>query len=399
MFARRTRWDLRPNRLSDLIERLRASGRPLLDLTESNPTRVGLAYPADEIRAALADPGILVYAPDPLGNRRAREAICAHYAAGGLTVDPAHVLLTASSSEAYGWLFKLLCDPGDQVLIPKPSYPLFEFLTTLEEIETVPYALNWDGEWHVDLPSVRSAVCERSRALLVVSPNNPTGNVLKPGERAALEEVCAVRGMPLISDEVFLDYPARDGERLPSVLGGTGPALRFALSGLSKLAGLPQLKLGWIAAAGPAEQVEQALARLEVIADTYLSVNTPVQLALPALLAAGARVRAAIRARLASNRAWLTAHCGADKPFRPLPAEAGWYAILAIPRTMPEEERCMQIAELDGVIVQPGYFFDMPREGFLVLSLLTREEAFRAGMERVIARLSTAPSNTVYEVH
>ena len=387
MFAKRTRWDLKPNRLSDAVSELRRAGRPLLDLTESNPTRAGLSYPGDEIRAALSDPALLTYAPDPMGHRRAREAVSAHYAAAGLTVDPEQIVLTSSTSEGYAWLFKLLADPGDQVLIPKPSYPLFEFLTTLEDVEPLPYALNWDGEWHVDLPSVRMACSDRARALVVVSPNNPTGNVLKGGERAALEEICAPRRMPILSDEVFLEYPSQPGAQLPSVLASDGPALKFALSGLSKLAGLPQLKLGWIAVAGPALEVEQALARLEVIADTYLSVNTPVQVALPALLSAGARVRAAIQTRVSGNRAWLAAHCRPDDPFHPLPAEAGWYTLLAIPRTMPEEARAIQLAREDGVLVQPGYFFDMPREGFLVVSLLTREEAFRPGMERVLARL------------
>lgn len=387
MFARRTRWDLKPNRLSDAVERLRAEGRPLLDLTESNPTRAGLAYPGDEIRAALSDPALLSYAPDPMGNPRAREAIAAHYAASGIQIDPDRIVLTASTSEAYAWLFKLLADPGDQVLIPKPSYPLFEFLTSLEDVEALPYALAWDGEWHVDMPSVRMACSKATRALVAVSPNNPTGNVLKADERAALEELCATRGFPLISDEVFLDYPAHAGTSLRSVLSGDGPALRFALSGLSKLAGLPQLKLGWIAVAGPEQQSEEALARLEVIADTYLSVNTPAQVALPALLQAGARVRQAIQARVAANRAWLDAHCAPSDPFRALPAEAGWYAILSTPRTMPEEERVIDLARRDGVLLQPGYYFDMPREGFLVVSLLTREEAFRAGMERVLERL------------
>lgn len=387
MFARRTRWDLKPNRLSDAIERLRADGRSLVDLTESNPTRAGLPYPIDDIRAALSDPSIGTYAPDPMGQVRAREAVAAHYAAQGVEIDPSHILLTASSSESYAWLFKLLCDPGDRVLIPKPSYPLFDFLTSLEDVETVPYALSWDGEWHVDMPSVRTALDERTRALLVVSPNNPTGNVITRPEREALDALCAERRIPIISDEVFLEYPAREGQRLRSILSGSGPSLRFALSGLSKLAGLPQLKLGWIAAAGPPALVEDALARLAVIADTYLSVNTPVQVALPQLLACGARVRAAIQSRVHANRAWLAARCGADDPFRPLAAEAGWYAILSIPRTMPEEDRCIELAEKDGVIVQPGYYFDMPREGFLVLSLLTREEAFRAGAERVLARL------------
>lgn len=387
MFAKRTRWDLRPNRLSDAVEKLRAEGRPLLDLTESNPTRAGLPYPGLEVREALADPLIMQYAPDPMGLRGARDAVADHYRANGIEIDPDRIVLTASTSEAYAWLFKLCTDAGDQVLIPKPSYPLFEFLTTLEDVETVPYSLNWDGEWHVDMPSVRLACCERTRAIVAVSPNNPTGNVLKSAERIALEEICAQRAMPLIVDEVFLDYPAKPGPSLPSVLSSDGPALKFALSGLSKLAGLPQLKLGWIAVAGPARLADEALARLAVIADTYLSVNTPVQVALPMLLDVGASIRAAIQVRVAANRAWLEAHCQSDDPFRVLACEAGWYAILSIPRTVPEEERVIDLARQDGVLVQPGYYFDMPREGHLVVSLLTREEAFRAGMSRVLDRL------------
>ena len=369
------------------MERLRAGGAALIDLTESNPTRAGLAYPADEIRAALADPRALEYAPDARGMASARAAVAGYYAEAGVAVDAERIVLTASSSEAYGWLFKLLCDPGDQVLIPKPSYPLFDFLTALEEVGTVPYPLRWDGEWHVDLPAFRAALTERTRAVLVVSPNNPTGNALQPIERAALEQVCAERGIPLIADEVFLDYPARPGARLASVLEGEGPALRFALNGLSKAAGLPQLKLGWIAVAGPPALVSDALARLEVIADTYLSVNTPVQLALPRLFGAATSIRAAILSRVRANRAWLAGEVRATDPVRLLACEAGWYAILTVPRTLSDQERALELVEKDGVLIQPGYFFDMPGEGFLVLSLLTKEDAFREGAARILARV------------
>jgi alanine-synthesizing transaminase len=383
VFSRRTRWNLAPNRQADLAARLRAAGEPLLDLTESNPTRAGIAYPEREILDALADPRALAYAPDPRGAASAREALGAY-----LKLDPARLVLTASTSEAYGWLFKLLCDPGDEVLAPRPSYPLFDDLTVLEEVALVPYRLRYDGAWHVDMPTVREAITERTRAILAVTPNNPTGNALEPGERDALLEICAERGLALIADEVFLEYPARPGEKMESVLAREAPALTFALSGLSKLAGLPQLKLGWIAAGGPEEAVRSALARLEVIADTYLSVNTPVQMALPKLLELAPRVRDAILARVRANRAWLASRCGGEVPYHVLPAAAGWYAILAVPRTRTDEEWAVEVLERDRVLVQPGWFFDMPGDGWLVVSLLPEEPVFRAGIERVLARVS-----------
>lgn len=376
------------NPLSTLAAELRARGEPVLDLTESNPTRAGLSYPADEILAALANRAALTYAPDPRGLASAREALAAHLTERGLAVDADRLVLTASTSEGYGWLFKLLCDPGDEVLAPRPSYPLFDDLTVLEEVALVPYRLRWDGTWHVDMPTVREAATERTRAILAVTPNNPTGNVLTRRERDDLLEVCARLELALIADEVFLDYAARPDERLESVLSRAAPALTFALSGLSKMAGLPQLKLGWIAVGGPEPAARGALARLEVIADTYLSVNTPVQVALPELLALAPRVRAAVSARVRANRASLTSRCGGDVPYHVLPAQAGWYAILAVPRTRSDEEWALALLEQDRVLLQPGWFFDMPGDGWLVVSLLPEETVFQEAVERVLARLS-----------
>jgi alanine-synthesizing transaminase len=274
MFSARTAWDLTPNRLALLLEERRA-GREVLDLTETNPTRAGFVAPPD-LLALLADPAALRYDPQPAGLPAARAAVAADFARRGVAVAPEHVVLTASSSEAYALLFKLLADPGDQVLVPQPSYPLFDYLARLESVEAAPYALAYDGEWHLPLPAVEAALTERTRAVVVVSPNNPTGSFLKREEAAGLAALCARRGLALIADEVFADYPLREDPRRAPSLAAEAAALSFALGGLSKSCALPQLKLGWIAVGGEAALREAALARLEVVADTYLSVGTPV---------------------------------------------------------------------------------------------------------------------------
>jgi alanine-synthesizing transaminase len=377
------------NRLGEVLDQRRLAGLEVLDLTESNPTRCGFAYPEDQICRALSDPAVLRYSPEPLGLESARVAVSAYYRDRGIVVPTERIILTASTSEAYSFLFKLLADPDDAVLIPTPSYPLFDFLTVLESVQVVPYDLRWDGEWHVDIASVRAAVTSRTRAILVVNPNNPTGNFLKAEELASLEAVCRAHELALISDEVFSDYGTPAATGLHSVLENS-QVLSFAMSGLSKLAGLPQLKAGWIAVGGPPDQVRAALDRLEVIADTYLSVNTPVQVALPTLLSGMGAVQGQIQERVLSNRAWLESCCGADRPFTLLRAEAGWYAILEIPRIRSEEEWTLTLLEEDGVLVQPGYFFEMANDGYLVLSLLPRPEVFRTGVERLVKRLLTS---------
>jgi len=410
MFSRRTQWNLQANELSRLLSRKRQEGVDLLDLTESNPTRCGLDYPASEILSALSDSRSVVYEPEALGLSSARQAVSLYYRERGLNVDPSRIVLTASTSEAYSFLFKLLADPGDRVLIPKPSYPLFDFLTGLESVEVKSYYLTWNGRWQFDFESIHRAIDSRTRAILVVNPNNPTGNYLSSEDRLRLLEICSAKDMALISDEVFLDYDQRDdrpdgmGER--SALGacqafvrhGSSPdvgarpcpddgALTFSLSGLSKMAGLPQLKLGWIAVGGPASDVAQALDRLEVIADTFLSVNTPVQVALPRLFGAMEPVRRRIRLRVNKHALWLSERCR-GQAVRVLPTEAGWYSILEVPRILSEEEWVLTLLREDDLVVHPGYFFDMPREAFLVISLLLETDRFQKGIERLQSRIA-----------
>jgi len=380
-FSSRSGVDLTPNPLAAALARF--GDRPLLDLTLSNPTRASIPYDGDAILSALARPGALVYEPAPFGLASAREAVAQDLSAHGPRVDPARVVLTASTSEAYAFLFKLLCDPGDEVLVPRPSYPLFEHLARLESVEAVPYRLAYDGAWHVDLPSVRAAISERTRAVVTVSPNNPTGSYLKTSE---LAEVAAL-GLPIVSDEVFARYPLRtDPARARSALEAD-QALVFALGGLSKLAALPQAKLAWMAVCGERARVEAALARLEVIADAFLSVAGPVQHALPALLTSRAVAEEAIRERTIRNVAWL-ASAVAGSAVSLLDAEGGWYATLRLPRTRDEQAWALAFLEQDGVHVHPGHFFDFDDEAYVVVSLLTPEATLREASQRILARVA-----------
>jgi aspartate/methionine/tyrosine aminotransferase len=385
MFSTRTPGDMTPNPLSAAIARKRAAGSRLLDLTESNPTRAGIDYPAERILSSLAAPGALVYEPDPRGLALAREAVAGYYAARGVAVDPGRVLLTASTSEAYALLFKVLADPRDEVLVPMPSYPLFEHLARVEAVEPVPYPLGFDGAWHVDAAEVRARVTPRTRAVVVVSPNNPTGSALTRDDLAALVEVCADANVALVCDEVFADYVVREDPRLVRSVAETSGALVFALSGLSKVAALPQLKLGWIAANGPPGMLDEALSRLEFAADLFLSVASPVQHALPELLALAPEVSARVRERVAANRAWLESQACGESACRVMPSDGGWYAVVRVPRVVPEERMVVDLVERDDVVVHPGYFFDFAREGLLVVSLLPRPEAFRDGASRILA--------------
>ena len=379
MSSNRLRWEQDENALSLALSRRLAQGLPVLDLTETNPTRVGLAYEEARIVAALADPRALRYQPDPRGLASARAAIARYFAeAHGAAIDPARILLTASTSEAYALLFKLLCDPGDSVLVPQPSYPLFAYLTALEGVSAAPYPLAWDGEWHIDLPALAAAFAgqPRARALLVVSPGNPTGAFLKQEERARVAALCARHGCALIADEVFADY-GTDGlsaARRVRTVAAHDEVLAFSLSGLSKACGLPQLKLGWCVASGPRVEVERALLRLELIADTYLSVSTPVQLAAEALLETRRSFQPQLLARLAQNRSALARARGASARWDPLRSEGGWSAILSVPRERSEDAWALALLDR-GVLVHPGYFFDLPGS-HLVVSLLPPEDAF-----------------------
>lgn len=400
MFSNRIPWPHRENRLTEALGRRRAAGKPVLDLTESNPTRVGLAAPASEIAAALsADPGMAGYAPDPRGLAPARAAVSAWLEARGRTVAADHLVLTSSTSEAYSHLFKTLCEPGDAVLVPQPSYPLFEHLARLDAVRAVPYALDADHDWRVDAAAVASALAssERPRAVIVVNPNNPTGTAVRAAERSALDRLCADHGAAVISDEVFFEFlfapeEAAGGETAsedPPVSfadGGPRGALTFTLGGLSKAGGLPQMKLGWIAATGPDRLRDEALERLEFVADAYLSVSTPVQLAAGRLLGIGDRNARLIADRVQGNLARLASLPGPGSACRLLPGDGGWSAVLRVPAVRSEEELVLLLLEEDGVLVHPGYFFDFPGEAYLVVSLLPEPGAFAQAVQTVLKR-------------
>jgi aspartate/methionine/tyrosine aminotransferase len=381
-FASRIDLDQEPNALSLALANRRAAGAQILDLTASNPTQAGLCYPESEILAALAVPAALRYEPEPRGLAPARQAIAGYYAARGERVDADDVIVTASTSESYALLFKLLASPGDEVLVPAPSYPLFELLAALESVELARYPLvHAPGlGWRIDRAALRAALSPRTRAVVVVHPNNPTGSYVSNEERAWLEGLCAQRGLALIADEVFLDY-GRGGE---ASFAQTRGALAFALSGLSKLAGLPQLKLGWMALAGPEPARRSARERLEFIADAYLSVGAPVQHAAPVLLGLRDGVQRQIRERIAENEARLSERCAGASGCRMLEREGGWYALLELDPETDEEATCVSLLEDRGVLVHPGFFFDFERPGMLVLSLLCAPEVFAEGVRRVI---------------
>jgi aspartate/methionine/tyrosine aminotransferase len=386
MFSARTRWDLTPNRLARIVEAKRAAGEPVIDLTESNPTRAGIPDPSG-LLTPLADPVALRYEPTPWGLEPAREAVAADFARRGFPLRPDRILLTASTSEAYSFLFKLLCDPGDEVLVPRPGYPLFDYLAGLESVRVVSYPLEYDGAWRLDVAALATAVTSRSRAVVTVNPNNPTGSYLKRDEARALRALCAERGLALISDEVFADYALREDPSRMGSVAEDGSGLAFALGGLSKSCGLPQLKLAWIATSGPEGIRKEALSRLEVVADAFLSVGTPVQVAAPSLLARGAELQAPIQARLRENGETLRSRLAVSSPARLLEPEGGWYAVLRVPATHPEEIQVARLLEQSNVLVHPGYFFDFPTEAYLVLSLLPPPPLFALGLGRILDSL------------
>lgn len=396
VFSDRTAWTLARNELTEAIDARRRAGLPILDLTISNPTRAGIEYPAATIAEALAaPPDPHRYDPDPRGEPAAREAVARWYAGRGLAVDPERLFLTPGTSESYAWLFKLLCDPGDAVLVPRPSYPLFEFLAGLESVVVTSYPLRYGARWEIDEAALRSALAEvgSARAIVVVNPNNPTGSFLSRDERALIGDVANAAGLAVISDEVFSSFPvegkgatAELEDRVVSLLGFDDVSA-FVLDGLSKSAGLPGLKAGWIAVQGPAAFRQTAIARLEVIADTYLSVGTPVQRALPRLIEVAQPVAARIRERIVANAAALRGAVAAAPSCELLAIEGGWSAVLRVPRKTSEEALCLDLLDKDGVLVQPGWFFDFDEaQAHLVVSLLTPEAALREGIARVLAR-------------
>jgi alanine-synthesizing transaminase len=382
-FSTRSRFASAPNRLTLALAEARLQGRALLDLTESNPTRVGLGLSAAELLPLLPDPRVANYEPEPLGLRSAREVVAHELRQRGHAIDAEHVLLTASTSEAYGLLFKLLCEPGDSVLVPAPSYPLFDVLAQLEQVRLVPYRLAYDGEWHLDASALSAAREPRTRAILCVHPNNPTGSFLKRGELAALSAL----GLPIVSDEVFSEYALRsDPQRADSALEASDRTLIFRLAGLSKSAALPQLKLAWTAIAGPKAQVDEARARLEHMADAYLSPNAVTQHALGRLLEASVGVRAEILARVRENLRALHAAL-ADSAASVLDVEGGWYAVVRLPALHDDEAWALRLLSEDDLIVQPGYYYELTSGSHVVLSLLAEPEVWANATARLVARV------------
>ena len=383
-YSKRLPSGLAQNRHSLAISEQRRRGTALLDLTVSNPTECFETYPHSAINNALSQVRSFRYAPDPLGDLEARRAVCDYYKARHVTVSPEQIILTASTSEAYSYLFKLLCDPGDEVLIPIPSYPLFTYLGALESITTISYKMVYDGAWYLDFGSLRQAISPRTKAIVTVNPNNPTGTLLNPAERDQLLEIARKHELAIISDEVFADYNLGAKPFTATSLVGTTSAVSFVLNGLSKAAGMPQMKLAWIVLNGPKEERHGAMERLEVIADTYLSVGTLVAKALPQLLAIGSKIRDEILGRVRSNLALLDAHLASAAAHR-LHLDAGWSAMVQVPETQSEEEWVMGLIQEHSVVTQPGYFFDTDRGAYLVLSLITPPGVFENGVERIRA--------------
>ena len=403
MFSSRTNWKLARNRYTEAVEDARSRGVRLLDLTASNPTRVGLRYDSAAILGALGSERAMDYDPQAKGLLSAREAVGGYYrerltrserdvasnvSTGGVSiVDPERVVLATSTSEGYSFVFRLLCNAGDELLVPKPSYPLFEFLADLQDVKLVPYPLIYDHGWQMDFHSLEKAFTGRTRGVVVVHPNNPTGSYVQPGEFAPLNDFCRAHGLAVIVDEVFLDY-ALDGREHAS-FASNDDVLTFTLSGLSKISALPQMKVAWVVTSGPDSEVREAMERLEVIADTYLSMNAPMQWAIPTLLAQRKSVQQQLQERVKKNLAELDHQLAQQKACERLCVEGGWYAVLRVPVTRTDEELAIELVREKSVLAHPGHFYDFPSDGYLVFSLIAEEEEFREGIDRVLDTLNS----------
>jgi alanine-synthesizing transaminase len=383
MFSDRTAWNLEPNPLSKALANRLSSGKPVIDLTESNPTKCGFYFDAERILGALSQPAGLHYDPVPQGLIRARQGVADYYRARKCEVNVHDIFLTTSTSEAYSFLFRALCNPGDEVLIPQPSYPLFNFLADIQDVATVRYPLIYDYGWQIDFHALQRAITPRTRAIIVVNPNNPTGHFCKPDDMLRLNQLCMEGDLALIADEVFLDFSF--GKDTVTTFASNNEALTFTVSGLSKISGVPQMKVAWLIATGPEALKQQAAARLEMIADTYLSMNTPMQLALPALLEVRQNFQRQCMERTRNNLAQLDKLLSTQKLCARLNLEGGWYAILKVPVTGSDEELALELLNTRGVYVHPGHFYDFPADGYLVVSLITPEQLFAAGMEPLVA--------------
>jgi alanine-synthesizing transaminase len=384
MFSHRTNWQLSTNALTRAIEEARASGQEILDLAVSNPTEAGVRPDPEIVLAALLNPDAMHYDPQPRGLLGARQAVCRYYRESHDVSDlePESLILTTSTSEAYSYVFRLLCNPCDEILVPKPSYPLFEFLADLADVKLVPYPLLYDYGWQIDFSSLYKAATARSRAVILVHPNNPTGSYVSAAEKSALNRFCRDRNLALIVDEVFLDY-VHDGVPRGS-FAANRDALTFTLSGVSKISALPQMKLAWVATSGPKETVAAAGGRLEIIADTFLSLNTPVQLAAPVLLEQRKQIQPILLDRMRVNLAELDRQLAGRPSCARLRVEGGWYVVLRVPAIEKDEELAVRLLRQASVSVHPGHFYDFPTEGRLVLSLITEPAVFREGVARLL---------------
>jgi aspartate/methionine/tyrosine aminotransferase len=416
MFSERTNWKLEQNRFTQALEQVRASGGKVLDLTVSNPTRAGLRYEEQAILGALASPRALDYDPQSKGLREAREAVAEYYRAehGVRGLDAEQVILTTSTSEGYSFVFRLLCNAGDELLVPKPSYPLFEFLADLQDVKLAPYELIYDHGWQMDFPSLEKALTARTRGVVVVHPNNPTGSYVQASEMKMLNLFCAEHGLAVIADEVFLDYGLDSPKANPRSLhapldrrppiqrlgrddsakrhesfAGNPEVLTFTLSGLSKVAALPQMKVAWVVTSGPESDVQEAMGRLEVIADTYLSMNAPLQWATPVLLAQRKNIQPQLLERVRANLTELDRQLAGQQVCQRLTVEGGWCAVLRVPVTRSDEDLAIELLREKLVLVHPGHFYDFPRDGYLILSLITPSSEFAEGVRAVLEKLSS----------
>jgi len=385
MFAKRTNWNLTANRLSEALAAHRAAGKPLIDLTVSNPTECGFEYDGGAILEGLRNPAALSYEPNPKGLESARRAVAGYYADRQDSVPVEDIFLTTSTSEAYSYVFRTLCDPGDELLIPSPSYPLFDFLADIQDVHLVRYPLLYDHGWQIDLHALEQAITPRTRGVIVVNPNNPTGHFVKRQEMARLNSICSARDMAIIADEVFLDFSLEENRAASFV--ANPEALTFTLSGLSKISGLPQMKAAWLIASGPQQWKSEALARLEVIADTYLSLNVPVQLAIPRFLEHRHGFQKQVMTRVRTNLAELDRQLRAQTACSRLKVEGGWCVVLRVPATRSDEDLALALLSESGVYVHPGHFYDLGSDRFLVLSLLSLEQSVSLGMAGILARL------------
>jgi aspartate/methionine/tyrosine aminotransferase len=384
MFADRTSWNLTPNRLAEALAQHQAKNNLLFDLTVSNPTECGFMYDNDAILRALSNPAATMYQPEPRGMATARHAIAEYYAARGCDVPVEDILLTTSTSEAYSFVFRLLCNPGDELLIPAPSYPLFDFLADIQDVRLVRYPLFYDHAWEIDFHALEQAITPRTRGVIVVHPNNPTGHYTNSAAMKHLNEICSPNNMAIIADEVFLDFSLT--QELHRSFAANSEALTFTMSGLSKIAGLPQMKAAWLIASGPERWKSQACARLDVIADAYLSTNAPIQLAVPSFLQQRGGFQKQLMARVRDNLRELDRQIAAKNSCSRLEVEGGWYVVLRVPATRPDDDLAVDLLESMGVYIHPGHFYDFPGDGYLIASLITPEHDFAEGIRRLLAR-------------